>query len=119
MVKEGNVPAAKYLVDSIHGRPAKLSTAAVGDTSLPYNHQDWAADSVRWRAMREEKAHTAMRRLGYDYDPGPTLKLGPKAWDPRRGGYRARIPGVGKPLPPEGPLERKPHPGPLLGKERE
>jgi hypothetical protein len=101
MAKEGNVPAARYLIDRIHGRPAKLSTAAAWDTSLPYNHQDWSADSVRWRVMRDEKAQTAMRKLGYDYDI--KLTLGPKA-PGRWGGY---IPGVGKPLPPDGAKDER------------
>ena len=113
MAKEGNVPAAKYLIDRIHGRPAKLSMAAVGDKSLPYNHQDRSADSVRWKAMRDDKAATAMRMLGHEYPP---LKLGPKAPSGRGGGSQQGIPGVGKPGLRK---DRKPHPSPLLGKERE
>jgi len=60
MAKEGNVPAAKYLVDRIHGRPAKLTAAAISDTSLTYRHQDWSADLVRQQAKRDEQARIAL-----------------------------------------------------------
>jgi len=61
MAKEGNVAAAKYLIDRIHGRPAKLATPAVADKTLHYRHQDWAADQVKHVARRDEQARIAMR----------------------------------------------------------
>jgi hypothetical protein len=70
MAEEGNVAAAKYLVDRIHGRPAKLTTSAVADKSLTYTDMDWSSDQVRQRADSDEQArvsllsisHTATRR---------------------------------------------------------
>ena len=96
MAKEGNVAAARYLVDRIHGRPARLSTPAVADTSLPYNHEDWAADSLRWRVVRDDKAKTAMRVLGHDV----TSKLGPKRQQDASAKLGQGIPGIGKPPRP-------------------
>ena len=68
MAEEGNVAAAKYLVDRIHGRPAKLASAAVGDTSLTYRHQDWSADLVRQQAKRDEQARIALLSISQTAD---------------------------------------------------
>ena len=54
MAKEGNVAAARYLIDRIHGRPAKLAFAAVADTGLRYTHMDWTTE-----IMRQKERHDA------------------------------------------------------------
>ena len=41
MAKDGDVRAARYLVDRIHGRPARLAAAPAMDTALPYTHADY------------------------------------------------------------------------------
>ena len=41
MAKEGNVAAARYLVDRILGRPARLAAAPAMDTALPYTDADY------------------------------------------------------------------------------
>ena len=65
MAKEGNVAAAKYLIDRIHGRPARLTTAAVADTTLRYDHAEWSADLVKQRASRDERARIALLSISH------------------------------------------------------
>src|SRR3569833_1068069 len=60
MAEEGNIAAAKYLIDRIHGLPAKLTTAAVADTSLTYTHHEWATDLLQQKAQRDDVSRRAM-----------------------------------------------------------
>ena len=53
MAKEGNVPAARYLLDRIHGRPARLAAAPVVDTTLRYSHSDLATDEMRHKQRHD------------------------------------------------------------------
>jgi len=46
MANEGNL-AARYLIDRIHGQPARVSTPGVLDKTLRYAHHDWATDQLR------------------------------------------------------------------------
>ena len=41
MALEGNMAAAKYLMDRIHGRPTELAAAPSTDTSLTFDHHQW------------------------------------------------------------------------------
>ena len=65
MAKEGNLAAAKYLIDRIHGRPAQLTTPAVADTTLRYDNADWTADRVKQRANRDERARIALLSISH------------------------------------------------------
>ena len=47
MAKEGNVAAARYLVNRILGRPARLAAAPSTDTALPYTDADYEDDLMR------------------------------------------------------------------------
>ena len=79
MAKEGNVAAARYLIDRIHGRPAKLASAAVADTGLRYTHMDWTTE-----VMRQKERHDAF------WSPRMPPEQ-PKQARPRKGA----IPGIG------------------------
>jgi len=63
MAKEGNIAAARYLVDRIHGRPARLTSAATGDTTLPYTREDWTADLLRKKAKTDDQKRIDLRTI--------------------------------------------------------
>jgi len=64
MAKEGNIAAAKYLIDRIHGRPAKLAAPTVGDISLTDFRRDGRADPLQRKTTDEDRARFAMLSIG-------------------------------------------------------
>ena len=60
MANEGNMDAARYLIDRIHGRPACLAAAPTVDSSLTYTHFDMAADQLKRKAQQDARADLAM-----------------------------------------------------------
>jgi len=64
MAKEGNIAAAKYLIDRIHGRPAKLAAPMVGDISRTDFHRDSRADPLQRKTTDEDRARFAMLSIG-------------------------------------------------------
>jgi len=57
MADDGNIAAARYLMDRIYGRPAKLSAPALADRELAFTPRDWAVAK-----FNEEKKREAFRR---------------------------------------------------------
>ena len=60
MAEEGNVAAARYLVDRIHGRPARVAAPPTMDTSLTYTRQDWTADTMCRKAHNDDRKRVAL-----------------------------------------------------------
>ena len=75
MAKEGDVAAARYVVDRILGRVAVLDAAPVQDTSLPYCEAD--LDRAEYNHFREfvqsvQEEGDWNRRMEELYDTGST-----------------------------------------------
>jgi hypothetical protein len=54
MAKEGDIPAARYLVDRIYGRVSRVPVAPAEDKSLPYTHHDWSQDTLLQKERRDD-----------------------------------------------------------------
>jgi len=63
MANEGNMAAARYLIDRIHGRPDRVAAAPAVDSSLTYTHFDIAADQLRRKAEQEIRADFTLFKL--------------------------------------------------------
>jgi len=64
MAKDGNIAAARYLIDRIHGRPAKLTTPAYGEISPAHTRRDWTADLLQKKAADEDRVRFAALSIG-------------------------------------------------------
>lgn len=63
MAKDGNIPAARYLIDRMAGRPSRLPLPPSIDTSLPYKREDWTSDLIIRREQRESRTNAHIRSL--------------------------------------------------------
>ena len=72
MAKEGNVPAARYLIDRMAGRPSRLPAPPSGDNALPYTTKDWTSDQIIRREQRESKTAAHLRALYNALEPAPS-----------------------------------------------
>jgi len=80
MAKEGNIPAARYLIDRIAGRPSRLPLPPSIDSSLPYKSEDWISDKIIRKEQRESRtaAHIrALYRAGVDEGAFPGIGFSP------------------------------------------
>ena len=57
MANDGALAAARYLLDRIYGRPARLSAPAIADRDLAFTPRDWAVAK-----FHENKKREAFRR---------------------------------------------------------
>jgi len=71
MAKEGNVPAARYLVDRLAGRPSRLPASPSMDRALPYTSDDWISDKIIRKEQRESITAAHMRALYNALEPPP------------------------------------------------
>jgi len=72
MAKEGNVPAARYLIDRMAGRPSRLPAPPSMDSALPYTSNDWISDKIVRREQRESKTAAHLRALYNALEPAPS-----------------------------------------------
>jgi len=80
MAKEGNIPAARYLIDRMAGRPSRLPLPPSIDNSLPYKSEDWISDKIIRKEQRESRtaAHIrALYRAGVDEGAFPGIGFSP------------------------------------------
>jgi len=73
MAKEGNVPAARYLIDRMAGRPSRLPAAPSMDRALPYTSKDWTSDQIIRKEQRESATNAHMRALYDVLEPAPSF----------------------------------------------
>ena len=71
MAKEGNVPAARYLIDRMAGRPSRLPAPPSMDRALPYTSQDLTSDQIIRKEQRESKTAAHLRALYNALEPAP------------------------------------------------
>jgi len=72
MAKEGNVPAARYLIDRMAGRPSRLPAPPSKDNALTYTTMDWASDQIIHKEQRESKTAAHLRALYNALEPAPS-----------------------------------------------
>jgi len=72
MAKEGNVPAARYLIDRMAGRPSRLPAPPSMDKALPYTTMDWANDQIVHKEQSESKTAAHLRALYNALEPAPS-----------------------------------------------
>jgi len=72
MAKEGNVPAARYLIDRMAGRPSRLPAPPSQDVTLPYTTDDWISDKIVRKEQRESKTAAHLRALYNALEPAPS-----------------------------------------------
>ena len=63
MAKDGNIPAARYLIDRMAGRPSRLPLPPSIDKSLPYKSEDWTSDLIIRKEQRESRTNAHIRSL--------------------------------------------------------
>jgi len=63
MAKDGNIPAARYLIDRMAGRPSRLPLPPSIDKSLPYTSEDWISDKIIRKEQRDSKTAAHIRSL--------------------------------------------------------
>jgi len=73
MAKEGNVAAARYLIDRMAGRPSRLPAPPSIDRALPYTSQDWTSDKIIRKERRESQTAAHMRALYNALEPAPSF----------------------------------------------
>jgi hypothetical protein len=54
MAKEGDIAAARYVVDRIYGRVSRVPVPPAADKSLPYTHDDWSEDTLLQKERRDD-----------------------------------------------------------------
>jgi len=73
MAKECNVPAARYLIDRMAGRPSRLPAPPSMDRALPYTSLDWTSDKIIRKEQRESQTAAHMRALYNALEPAPSF----------------------------------------------
>jgi len=71
MAKEGNVPAARYLIDRMAGRPSRLPAPPSMDRQLPYTSVDCTSDQIIRKQQREAATAAHLRALYNALEPAP------------------------------------------------
>jgi len=72
MAKEGHVPAARYLIDRMAGRPSRLPAPPSIDSAPPYTANDWTSDQIVRKEQRESKTAAHLRALYNALEPAPS-----------------------------------------------
>ena len=54
MAQDGDVQAARYLVDRVYGKAARLPAAPAFDSAKPYTPRDWAVEQYYEEKKREK-----------------------------------------------------------------
>ena len=79
MAKEGDIAAARYLVDRMYGRVPKLALAPAVDKTAPFTNRDWARAQYYQEKDREQFRRDCLRPQPDLLDdivlkPGPTIR---------------------------------------------
>jgi len=76
MAKDGDVAAARYLVDRMYGRVPRLAHAPAVDQSAPFTNRDWAKARYYQEKDREQFMRECLRPQPGLLD-GIALRTGP------------------------------------------
>ena len=76
MAKDGDIAAARYLVDRMYGRVPRLSLPPAVDNTAPFTNRDWARAQYYQEKDRGEFLRQCLRPQPGLLD-GVTLKTGP------------------------------------------
>ena len=79
MAKDGDVAAARYLVDRMYGRVPKLALAPAVDNTAPFTNRDWARTQYRKEKDHEQFIRECLRPqpgllAGIVLKTGPTIR---------------------------------------------